>query len=989
MNIGKTKIFTCIIAILFLVQTFGAGIIFAAPADPPTAQLPNTAGNTSIITGTISHPWGGSGDATYDPATKTYTGSSNLVSTLSLNLAPGIRADAIHEFTINMNAAEEWVGGWYQYVFYGTKDNLNDFVMLRVRRGGGHIYLVSRIAGVWKSRETGSPPDAIGGEYELGSISGHTSLDQGTQINLKLYIKDNTIYVFRDGTEVYRQAFPEITLGVTTCGIMSFAGVANAVFSNIAVYEDLVMLPDLSEKENLMVAQFDGEITSNEILGTPGSGNMQEGVFVASTQNGVFEIPTKLSTPGYELFDKTTQEPVAVSDLTVITSIEMYPNASSTHTLNFSPRFDAPGLIFISIGTNLSGMAHHYNVFTEMRSDGGNFTRGNMIADIRTLIPSFSLTNTDGSQRVRLITMTKGTSLSAWLSYSSDSGSSWTDNVLILNNVSMPSEMNFRYAPCSLHGGSGTYTGFAVYTLENIEVKANDELLKLNLSKSAEGEFIITLGIKGGQFPIWRDMFSYQIWTYQDVESDIFETSNKNKMWILSRGYTAPSGFIHSDGNMMMNIGSEFISEDGRYKVAVKVINQRGEFVRQLHQVFTREDLNEVVIEKVEVDGKFADEKTIVKEIREDGTVGIEVFTNDVTGVTYKATVQPVNTTLTSSAVNNKFEWDISGLAPGRYTLTLEVSNGNGNTDSLTINFNLFNVLLPSGGYASFGTQRPVVTGNNNEFTFNANTPSGNPSGMQYRYTLSEPWSTTLKNQSSTSDSQTLYLDVNQYGIYHAITRLYRPDSSTVDDGAIVTVNFDRPGIGDLTLNAGHEGGEVTKGTQITINPTVEGTTSLPGVQYSFWRRDATGWRRIRDYAEGGITWTPARIGDYTIQVRAKGEGAGSYELVRNIEFNITDGNENKLTVNGEITLNWSDNPTARRPVTLTANAVNPSSGDVLYKFIISDGYLFYIETGYSSDPTYTFVAGSAREYSVSVLVKNQTSFGKFDASRNFKIMVN
>jgi len=484
----------------------------------------------------------------------------------------------------------------------------------------------------------------------------------------------------------------------------------------------------------------------------------------------------------------------------------------------------------------------------------------------------------------------------------------------------------------------------------------------------------------------WNPNFSYQIWTYEKISSGLSGVEDTNQ-WNLKQVYKKGESFVQDNDGTIKHIFEEFDSVDDRYTVAVKVIDSAGNFVRQMKDTFTSAEIGKVVISKIIVDGQFADDKKIVKEIRSGATVNMEVFTNDVQNITYTATVQPGNITLNSS--DNTFDWNISGLAPGSYTVTFEAQNGN-SSDTRTVKFNLFSVSTPAGGFASFGTRRPGVTRNDNEFTFNANTPDENPSGMQYRYTLSEPWSTTLRNQISTNNSQTLSLDVNQYGIYHAITRLYRPGSSTVDDGAIVTVNYGRDGIGNLTLNVGQAGGQSNKGTPITIDPSITGGT-LPDVQYSFWRRDATGWRRIRDYAEGGITWTPARIGDYTIQVRAKGEGAGSYELVRNIEFNITDATETdtKLTVNGGITLNWSDNPTARRPVTLTANAVNPSSGDVLYKFIISDGYLFYIETGYSADPTYTFVAGSARTYNVSVLVKNSASFGKYDAVDTIQVIVN
>jgi len=483
----------------------------------------------------------------------------------------------------------------------------------------------------------------------------------------------------------------------------------------------------------------------------------------------------------------------------------------------------------------------------------------------------------------------------------------------------------------------------------------------------------------------WNPNFSYQIWTYERVSSGIFEVEDINQ-WKLKHSYKYGRDFEQDVDGTIKHIFEEFDSVDDRYTVAVNVIDSAGNFVKKMKDTFAPADIGEVIISKVEVDGEFADDKTIVKEIKPGAKVGIEVFTNITAGITYTATVQPVNEVLT--AQGSTFEWDISVLTPGRYTVTLEAANGS--SDTRTLKFNLFSAITPEGGFASFGTHRPgVATGSNAwSFIFNATQRAESPVGMEFRYTLSEPWANTVASTArQSSDTFTLYLGEEQYGIYHAITRLYRAGSAGIDDGAINTVTHSRPGIETAILDAGHAGGNVPRGSGITITPSITGGP-LPGVQYSFWRRDAAGWRLIRDYAETGISWTPARVGDYTIQVRAKGMGAGSYELLQNIEFNVTEvEGDQKLTVS-DITLGVSPSPTARRPVTLTANAVNPETEDVLYKFIISDGYLFYIETSYSADPTYTFMAGPARDYRVSVLVKNSASFGKYDFAKTFTVQV-
>jgi len=530
------------------------------------------------------------------------------------------------------------------------------------------------------------------------------------------------------------------------------------------------------------------------------------------------------------------------------------------------------------------------------------------------------------------------------------------------------------YNSLSISKGSLAYTthGSNGMTIRNVKLDVKDKK-GVSLGKNTEGDFIVEIA---GVNPY----YSYQIWALEQIESDVFGSLRD---WSLLQPYKKAYLLENYQGKIFSNVGPTINTPDMFYTVSVKVVDGSGKYLGQLKDTFTLADVGEVVIEKVEVDNEFADERPLIKDIS-DNTVSVKMFTNITENVTYSAVVNPGNLNL--GIVDSNFNWDISGYLPGNYTLTLMAQNNN-TSDERDIKFRLFKS-DPSIIYASFGSNRPQVQSAANpwSFIFDANNKQTSPVGILHRYTLSEPWTTLRADSGKTIDSAaTVNLQSGQYGIYHAITRIYRPDSNTVDDGAIATVRYDRAGIDNLALNV-NLSGPPTKGLQVSFDPVISGGT-LTGAKYSFWRRDASGWRLIRDYDDGGITWTPARVGDYTIQVRARGTGAGSYELVQNVDVNVTDDNDTTLTV-GDIGLTWSDNPTSRRPVTLNANAVNPATDDVLYKFIISDGYLFYIETGYSPSPSYTFISGAARDYRVSVLVKNQKSFGKYDAVKTFTIPV-
>ncbi len=197
-----------------------------------------------------------------------------------------------------------------------------------------------------------------------------------------------------------------------------------------------------------------------------------------------------------------------------------------------------------------------------------------------------------------------------------------------------------------------------------------------------------------------------------------------------------------------------------------------------------------------------------------------------------------------------------------------------------------------------------------------------------------------------------------------------------------------------VTLAANKPLANIAKGTAVTFTASADilkiGDTD---VEYSFWRYDAKGLVLVKDWSlSNTLTWTPARVGAYTIHVRAKGVDAGSYEATSSVEAVVTDAND-KTAVVSNITINEAElnaNAQARTPIAIRASATGASEKDLLYKFYVHDSAMGTSTLqNYSINQHCVWVPRKAGTYTISVLVKSSASFGKYDEIRAFEITVN
>jgi hypothetical protein len=527
--------------------------------------------------------------------------------------------------------------------------------------------------------------------------------------------------------------------------------------------------------------------------------------------------------------------------------------------------------------------------------------------------------------------------------------------------------------------------------------------------------------------------YKYQIWSYEKIESTIFDgnTYDANN-WKLVANYALGSTFTNyltGTGTKEIN---DFASISGTYTIAVRVVNESGVFVEQLKDAFTDVAINNIKISKVLVDSNVSMDTTEVKEITSGATVAFDVIANITSGTTYTAVTNPITTTMTSGT-NGSFIWNISALKPGKYTVTLSATLS-GNTDTRTIEIDLYDSSVTYGEISNIVinptappvvtqpvvtqpvvtqpvvtqpvvtqpvvTQpvvtQPVVTQPVARVDTEIVPEIVNATGKTFQYTISEPGRAPYKSPDPFAATVTQISDISllatEYGIYN-LSAVIKNADGVVEDRYITSITNKRPGA-NSEVTFIEPPTTITKGTQrlISASATIPGVTSN-SIEYSFWRYDARGWVMVRDYStDSTLSWTPARVGEYSIQARAKGPGAKSYEAASSIEVSVTDTTDFKADVSN-VTISTIGS-SARRPVTITATATSTSEV-LMYKFIITTPNSFFTkETSYSLSPKLTFIAGKAGEYTVRVLVKNDVSYGKYDyitdpALPMFKLTIN
>jgi len=504
----------------------------------------------------------------------------------------------------------------------------------------------------------------------------------------------------------------------------------------------------------------------------------------------------------------------------------------------------------------------------------------------------------------------------------------------------------------------------------------------------------LTFNIKG-----WQADYKYQIWSYQKVTSDIFLNKKgavQANQWILSKEYALGStGVVQPDGSINFSIDN-FTSPNANCTVAVRIVDENGNFISELRDAYTPTEVKSAVITKVLVDGKYSTGMEI-KEIKTGASVLIKVMGN-LPDLTYTATILDTLEQIPVSS-KNVFAWDISGLTPRDYTIRVTASNGT-STASKDISFKMYsgNTDIQYGVINSMGIKEGTSSALPKNITINANFSHGN-----FYYAVREPGRNAVISAGFMGEypaSQIIEQTITQYGIYYIYGYVSRPAiapaEGTYDDSIVKKIDVRRssviPSSATLAANVSLKN-PVAKGTNILFKASaaIGGIGTTP-VQFSFWRYDASGYALVKDWSsDSTLSWTPARVGYYSIEVRAKGADAGSYETAKSVTVNVADSVDHKAQVSN-IMLNQAElnaSAAARMPIILEASATGSNGDKLLYEFKCYDKFLGTITLqNYSSDRECVWVPGKAGTDIIYVLIKNEVSFGKYDAIKSFIVTV-
>lgn len=372
---------------------------------------------------------------------------------------------------------------WWQWVFRGDSAATN-FASLKIHPNGA--------VGFW-SRKDGKILDIdtnLGGEAFYTPVWVNTEeffgadfmKSSGDKVKVEILSEPESVSVWMsywDGTQfgesklvVESQAMPKMD----ACAMpFWFGNIVDNKFSDLVMYnlneQPPTEFPNVEGMENLVTLK-PGEVAETGGFGGGSATYGENGLLTGKAgSNAKYTISSELTDIGMaEIIVDGEIKNIAGNDLCVYNEVVMWPDEGSTHTLNFSPRSNSStgANVIVRVGINKSGSAHGYNVFIEDRADGGTFNRKYMISDIRTVIgSSFNLEDTTGKERVKLYTVTQADKLWLWMSYSLDSGETYTEPILVYDGVEIVNTTPHT-SVFFLDSGSGVYSEFKTISMDKL-----------------------------------------------------------------------------------------------------------------------------------------------------------------------------------------------------------------------------------------------------------------------------------------------------------------------------------------------------------------------------------------------------------------------------------------------------------------------------------------------------------------------------------------
>jgi hypothetical protein len=491
--------------------------------------------------------------------------------------------------------------------------------------------------------------------------------------------------------------------------------------------------------------------------------------------------------------------------------------------------------------------------------------------------------------------------------------------------------------------------------------------------------------------------YMYQYW----IKTKVIADSSSDITQYIWQIYGA--GFV-SQSAVTIPVTKNEVDEAGKYNVIVRVKDSaEGSYiVDELYGAFSLAAVGQPEINSIEIFGKIYDgSDIIIDKDKANGFEGSIKINANIGSLGFKIYYGDSHEAAAISG-ESEIDFDFSRYAPGRHKFRVEAECGE------NVAAQYFTVYI----YRQYCVEDNVIidglTGNtdkttgNTQFVMLLKYADGRDfedgDGDLFQYSLiSGRLAGEVAGKAINGDTLAVTFSVN-----YACCGIYTTTAEVFKAGALcdkIIVYYDGYSRGrDLNMSLPN-GSAIPVGQKVTIEADggiyasfeKNGTVPACDLRYAFYREDASGWVKIKDYGDNVLEWTPQRPGTYKIQARVKDIAAVNYEKETTYSYTVEgtnfDGNIELSILNYE-----DDTPaqeiTAGKPYKLSVAYFGRCDKDcLLYKFTLYTGNLGTVYlSDYSPSSCAIFIPARVDTYTVTARVIDSLSYGYKDDTSDISV---
>ena len=284
----------------------------------------------------------------------------------------------------------------------------------------------------------------------------------------------------------------------------------------------------------------------------------------------------------------------------------------------------------------------------------------------------------------------------------------------------------------------------------------------------------------------------------------------------------------------------------------------------------------------------------------------------------------------------------------GKYTVQIKAKDGSGTVQVKTFTLTVSNSFTNNSKISATS----ISKGKSITFTGAA---SGGTKPYQFAFVVQAPsgsW-TVLRNYSTSTSHTWTPASAGKYTV-----QIKAKDNS----GTVQVKTFTLTVSNNFTNNSKISATSISKGKSVTFTGAASGGTTP--YQFAYVVQAPSGkWTVLKDYSTAAShTWTPASVGKYTVQIKAK-DSSGTVG-VKSFELNVSSDLVNTSRISAASIQKG-------KSVTITGSATG-STGFYQYAYVTqSPSGDWYVLKNYSSSDSYVFTPASYGTYTIQIKVKD------------------